>query len=71
MSLMTGLIYDNKFAWITRWNTQGFIVETRGHLDSALVYRAITENESGEYTYTDQRAMLDPGPVGSNCAVES
>lgn len=68
---MTGLIYDNKFAWITRWDTQGFIVETRGYLDSALVYRAITENESGEYTYSDERTVLAPGPVGSNCAVEN
>jgi hypothetical protein len=63
----TGLIYDNKFAWLTRWNTLGIIVEVRAYLDSALVHRAITENESIEYTYTDQRPVLDPGPVGSNC----
>lgn len=66
--LSTGLKYDNRFAWVTRWNTDGYIVEVRSYLDSALVQRAITENESGEYTYTDQRSTLKPGPVGINCA---
>jgi hypothetical protein len=64
----TGLKYDNRFAWVTRWNTDGIIVEVRAYLDSALVNMAITENESGEYTYTDQRKDLKPGPVGANCA---
>jgi ketosteroid isomerase-like protein len=67
-TLYIGLIYDNKFAWLTRWNTLGIIVEVRAYLDSALVQRAITENESVEYNYTDQRLVLAPGPVGSNCA---
>lgn len=67
----TGLKYDNKFCWVTRWNTDGVIVQVRAYLDSALVYKAITENESGEHSYADQRAMLDPGPVGINCAPNS
>ena len=62
-----GLIYDNKFAWVTRWNTEGLIVEVRSYTDSALIHRAITENESGEYRYTDQRDTLVPGPAGINC----
>ncbi|KAF2490099.1 hypothetical protein BU16DRAFT_567193 [Lophium mytilinum] len=66
-----GLVYDNKFAWVTRWTEQGKIAECRGYLDSALVQRAITENESGEYTYTDQRLTMKRGPVGAGCAVES
>ncbi|KAF2806280.1 uncharacterized protein BDZ99DRAFT_501175 [Mytilinidion resinicola] len=65
-----GLIYDNKFNWVTRWNTEGKIAECRGYLDSALVQRAITENESGEYTYTDQRNVLKAGPVGTGCTSE-
>jgi hypothetical protein len=65
-----GLQYDNRFCWVTRWNTEGIIVQVRAYLDSALVQRAITENESGEHTYTDQRAVLAPGPVGINCATE-
>lgn len=40
-------------------------------MDSALVARAITENESPEFTYTDQRLALEPGPVGINCAAYS
>jgi hypothetical protein len=67
-ALSTGLKYDNRFAWVTRWNTDWNIVEVRSYLDSALVQRAITENESAEYTYTDQRDTLKPGPVGINCA---
>lgn len=47
------------------------IVEVRAWLDSALVYKAITENESPEYTYTDQRTALEPGPVGVGCAAQS
>jgi len=42
-------------------------VEVRAYLDSALVAKAITENESGEYTYTDQKNLLIPGPVGIGC----
>lgn len=63
-----GLKYDNKFAWVTRWNTDGVMVEVRGYVDSALIYKAITENESGEYTYTDKRDVLMPGPVGAGRA---
>ncbi len=71
ISCITGLIYDNRFSWVTRWNTKGIIVEVRSWLDSALVYKAITENESPEYTYTDQRTALEPGPVGINCAAHN
>lgn len=70
-SFMIGLKYDNRFNWVTRWNTEGIIVEVRAWLDSALVYKAITENESPEYTYTDQRTALEPGPVGVGCATHN
>ena len=70
-SLMIGLKYDNTFMWVTRWNTEGIIVEVRAWLDSALVYKAITENESPEYTYTDQRTALEPGPVGVGCTTQN
>jgi hypothetical protein len=56
------------FSWVMRWNTQGIIVEVHAYFDSALVTKVITENESGVYTYTDQRNVLVPGPAGSNCA---
>ena len=65
--MSAGLVYDNCFAWVTRWNTDGIIVETNAYLDSALIYRAITENESGEYTYSDLRTKLKLGPSGANC----
>ena len=67
---MVGLKYDNTFSWVTRWDTEGTIVQVRAWLDSALVYKAITENESPEYTYTDQRTKLEPGPVGAGCATQ-
>lgn len=70
-SFMIGLKYDNRFMWVTRWNTEGIIVEVRAWLDSALVYKAITENESPEYTYTDQRTALEPGPVGVGCTTQN
>jgi ketosteroid isomerase-like protein len=69
-SFMIGLKYDNRFKWVTRWNTEGIIVEVRAWVDSALIYKAITENESPEYTYTDQRTALEPGPVGVGCATQ-
>ena len=68
---ITGLKYDNTFSWVTRWSTEGIIVQVRAWLDSALVSKAITENESPEYTYTDQRTALEPGPVGINCATHN
>ena len=65
--LIKGRTYDNRFAWVTRWNTDAVIVELRGYLDSALIYQVVTEGESGEFTYTDERNTLRPGPIGSNC----
>ncbi|KAF2665442.1 hypothetical protein BT63DRAFT_459017 [Microthyrium microscopicum] len=62
-----GLKYDNRFAWITRWSTEGIILQVRAYLDSALVHRAITENESKEYLYSDQRDVLQAGPSGIGC----
>ncbi len=59
------------FAWVTRWNDEGVIVQVHSWFDSALAAKAITENESPEYTYTDQRTALEPGPVGINCATHS
>lgn len=70
-SFVIGLKYDNRFNWVTRWNTEGIIVEVRAWLDSALVHKAITENESPEYTYTDQRTALQPGPVGVGCTTQN
>ncbi len=65
---MLGLVY-NMFSWITRWNTDETIVEVRAYLDSALVQWAITENESIEHKYTDERRALMEGPVGLGCTV--
>lgn len=65
--LLVGLIYDNKFVWITRWNTDGIIVQTHAYFDSALVQKVITENESEIFNYTQPRDKLMPGPKGSNC----
>lgn len=70
-SRITGLKYDNTFSWVTRWSTEGIIVEVRAWLDSALVAKAITENESPVYTYTDQRIALEPGPVGIDYATKN
>jgi ketosteroid isomerase-like protein len=67
----TGLKYDNVFSWAMRWSTGRIIVQVRAFFDSHLVARAITENESPEYFYTDQRATLEPGPVGAGCATKS
>jgi hypothetical protein len=62
-----GLAYDNMFAWLMRWSTEGLIVQVDAFLDSALVQQIITENESGVYKYTDQRKTLRVGPMGQNC----
>lgn len=40
-----GLKFDNTYAWVTRWNKDGKIVQVRAYLDSALVKQAIEENE--------------------------
>lgn len=71
ISGMSGLKYDNTFSWVTWWNTEDVIVQVRAWFDSALVVRAITENESPEYNYTDQRTALEPGPGGVNCATHN
>jgi hypothetical protein len=62
-----GLVYDNTFSWVTRWNTEGIIVEVRAYFDSALVQRIITENESGVHTYKEERQTLMEGSIGLNC----
>jgi hypothetical protein len=62
-----GLFYDNRFAWISRWNLDWKIVEMRAYLDSFLVNKAITENESGQSNYTMLRTALIPGPMGLGC----
>ena len=66
---ITGLVFDNTYAWVTRWNTQGYIVQVRGYLDSALITRALVENESEIFTYYDERNVPMLGPVGLNCKV--
>ena len=42
-----GILYDNRFAWISRWNLDWKIVEMNAYLYSFLVNKVITENESG------------------------
>lgn len=63
-----GLLYDNRFAWISRWNTDWKIVEMRAYLDSYLIYQALAQNELGQYNYTMERTALVPGPVGVGCS---
>ena len=43
---------------MTKWNTEGMIVEARAYLDSNLVASAIALNELGLYTYSDPRDMI-------------
>lgn len=43
----TGLDYNNTFAWATRWNTEGKIVQVRAYLDTALV-RDIVDGTEGK-----------------------
>ncbi|KAI9879772.1 MAG: hypothetical protein M1830_007214 [Pleopsidium flavum] len=43
--LLVGLKFDNTYAWVTRWNKDGKIVQVRAYLDSALVKQALEENE--------------------------
>ena len=58
---MTGLIFDNRYAWATRWNTEKKIVEARAYLDSALVSAALQQNEAGTlFTYKDAREHIVP-----------
>lgn len=47
----TGMQYNNTFAWATRWNTEGKIVQVRAYLDSALVRDIVegTENKLQEH----------------------
>ncbi|KAG8627392.1 hypothetical protein KVT40_004875 [Elsinoe batatas] len=66
---LAGLPYDNRFAWVTRWNKQGKIEEVITYFDSALVARGITENEAPTYNYTSDRSAVVRGPVGANCGI--
>ena len=38
------MLYDNKYAWITRWKGEK-TVEARAYLDSELLSRALKENQ--------------------------
>jgi hypothetical protein len=42
-----GLLYDNRFAWISSWNRDWKPVEMHAYFDCFLAKKAITENESG------------------------
>jgi hypothetical protein len=55
-----GLVFDNRYAWVTRWNATGYIVEVRAYLDSALVAAAIVGNEIAEFKYSDARDVILP-----------
>lgn len=62
---LSGLTFDNTYSWVTRWSTQGQIVQVRAYLDSALVSKAIYENETPtNSTYHTPRTALEPGPGG-------
>ncbi|RAL12610.1 nuclear transport factor 2 family protein [Aspergillus homomorphus CBS 101889] len=41
----SGSRFDNRYAWVFRWNGQGTIEELRAYMDSALVERTIREIE--------------------------
>lgn len=41
----TGIEYNNTFAWATRWNDEGRIVQVRAYLDTALVRDAVEPTE--------------------------
>ena len=56
-----GLNFDNRYAWVTKWNTQGLIVEARAYLDSHLVSEALQQNELGtHFTYNDRKDEIVP-----------
>ena len=58
--LIAGLVFDNRYAWVTRWNG-ATVVEARAYLDSALVSAALQENEAGTlFTYADARGEAVP-----------
>ncbi|KAI1318473.1 hypothetical protein F5Y16DRAFT_391899 [Xylariaceae sp. FL0255] len=71
----SGLVFDNRYAWATRWAPldsatvspslltakDGLMVEVRAYLDSALVSVALQENELGVlFTYNDERSTVVP-----------
>ncbi|KAI1162885.1 hypothetical protein F5B18DRAFT_622565 [Nemania serpens] len=71
----SGLVFDNRYAWATRWAPldsdtvssssltakDGLMVEVRAYLDSALVSVALQENELGVmFTYNDGRNTVVP-----------
>lgn len=61
----TGAFFDNTYAWITRWNTEGQIIQVRAYLDSALVAKSVFENEiPTNSTFTTLRDTIVPGPGG-------
>ena len=43
MKCKNGLVYDQKYCWVTRWK-EGKIVEVRAFLDGELLDRALREN---------------------------
>ncbi|EXJ78124.1 hypothetical protein A1O3_09285 [Capronia epimyces CBS 606.96] len=56
----SGLVFDNRYAWVTRWGPGRIIVEARAYLDSALVATALIQNELGQFTYSDPRPDIIP-----------
>jgi hypothetical protein len=59
----SGLHFDNTYAWVTSWDKNGMILQVRAYLDSALVAKAITENENTtNATYTTIRDVVYAGP---------
>lgn len=43
-SRMQGMEYNQRYAWVCRFNEKAIIVEVRAYLDSALVNKAIDQN---------------------------
>lgn len=40
-----GIEYNNTFAWATKWNSEGKIIQVRAYLDTALVRDAVEPTE--------------------------
>ncbi|OJJ86357.1 uncharacterized protein ASPGLDRAFT_33268 [Aspergillus glaucus CBS 516.65] len=60
-----GFHWTNNYAWVTRWNSASKIVQVRAYLDSALVGKAIKENEvTTNSTFSTMRDTYEPGPGG-------
>ena len=70
--VIKGLYFDNTYAWVTRWNAEGQIVQVRAYLDSVLVAKAIFENEAptnANYSTIRETIYAGPGPLPNLTAI--